>query len=104
LTAIRTPIDWPVPESETEDWIFAASALIFVEPTKSERAHKALRQALGGKRLEYLLALLAFIRTAHYWTIVHPGLEIEDDVRELMSAHKELAYLLLQDADLADPR
>lgn len=104
LTAIRTPIDWPVPESETEDWIFAASALIFVEPTKSERAHKALRQALGGKRLEYLLALLAFIRTAHYWTIVHPGLEIEDDVRELMSAHKELAYLLLQDPDLADTR
>jgi len=104
LTAIRTPIDWPVPESETEDWIFAASALIFVEPTKSERAHKALRQALGGSRLEYLLALLAFIRTAHYWTTVHPGLEIEDDVRELMSAHKELAYLLLQDPDLADTR
>jgi hypothetical protein len=104
LTAIRTPIDWPVPESETEDWIFAASAVIFVEPTKPERAHKALRQALGGKRLEYLLALLAFIRTAHYWTIVHPGLEIEDDVRELMSAHKELAYLLLQDPDLADTR
>jgi hypothetical protein len=45
----------------------------------------------GGKRLEYLLALLAFIRTAQYWTTVHPGLEIENDVRELMSSHKELA-------------
>jgi hypothetical protein len=42
------------------------SALIFVEPTKSERALQVLRQALGAKRLEYLLALLAFIRTAHY--------------------------------------
>jgi hypothetical protein len=104
LTAIKTPIDWPAPESEAEDWIFAASALIFVEPAKSERPHEALRQALGGKRLEYLLALLAFIRTAHYWTVVHPGLEIEDDVRELMSSHKELAYLLLQDPDLADAR
>ena len=40
---------------------------------------------------EYLLALLAFIRTAQYWTTVHPGLEIENDVRELMSSHKELA-------------
>jgi hypothetical protein len=33
--------------------------------------------------------------------MVHPGLKIEDDVRELMSSHKELAYLLLQDPDLA---
>ncbi len=102
MTAIKTPVDWPAAESEAEDWIFAAAALIFVAPGKSERAIQALRQALGGRRLEYLLALLTFIRAAHYWTIVHPGLEIEDDVRELMSLHKELAYLLLQDPDLAD--
>ena len=76
-----------------------ASALIFVEPTQSERARQALRRTLGGRRVEYLLALLAFIRTAHFWTVVHPGLEIEDDVRELMSTHKELASLLLQDPD-----
>ncbi|MGA9036105.1 MAG: hypothetical protein WB505_10885 [Pseudolabrys sp.] len=25
------------------------------------------------------------------WTTVHPGLEIENDVRELKSSHKELA-------------
>ena len=100
LTAIQKPIDWPDADSEAEDWMFAACAVIFVMPAKSERALKALRQALGGKRLEYLLALLAFIRAAHYWTMVHPGLEIEDDVRELMAAHKELASLLLQDPDL----
>jgi hypothetical protein len=93
-------VDWPEPDSDAEDWMFAACALIFVVPGKSERAQQALRQALGGKRLEYLLALLAFIRTAHYWTMVHPGLEIEDDVRELMASHKELASLLLQDPDL----
>jgi hypothetical protein len=100
LAAINGPIDWPAPESEIEDWIFAASALIFVEPTQSEHARQALRRPLGGRRLEYLLALLAFIRAAHFWTVVHPGLEIEDDVRELMNTHKELAYLLLQDPDL----
>ena len=99
LAAIETPIDWPAPDSDTEDWIFAACALIFVEPTQSERARQALRRTLGVKRVEYLLALLAFIRTAHFWTVVHPGLEIEDDVRELMSTHKELATLLLQDPD-----
>ena len=93
------PTEWPAPGSEMEDWIFAVSAVIFVEPGKSERARAVLRNALGGKRLEYLLALLAFIRTAHYWTVVHPGLEIEDDVRELMSKHQELASLLLQDPD-----
>ena len=95
---IKGPIDWPAPDSE--NWIFAASALIFVEPTQSERARQALRRTLGGRRVEYLLALLAFIRAAHFWTVVHPGLEIEDDVRELMSTHKELASLLVQDPDL----
>ena len=102
LAAINGPIDWPAPDSEIEDWIFAASALIFVQPTHSERARQALRRTLGGRRVEYLLALLAFIRTAHFWTVVHPGLEIEDDVRELMSTHKELASLLLQDPDLGN--
>ena len=72
LTAIKTPIDWPVPDSDAEDWIFAASALMFVEPTQSERARQVLRQALGGKRLEYLLAFLTFIRAAHYWTCGSP--------------------------------
>ncbi len=99
LEALPSPIEWPDMESETEDWIFAASALLFVEPTKSGRALQALRHALGAKRLEYLLALLAFIRAAHYWTMVHPGLEIEDDMRELMQEHRELASLLLQDPE-----
>jgi len=65
---------------------------------ESERARQALWQALGAKRLEFLLALLAFIRTAHYWTMVHPELEIEDDVRNLMASNKELASLLLQES------
>jgi hypothetical protein len=99
LEAFRS-VDWPDPESDAEDWIFAMSALIFVEPTKSERARQVLRQALGAKRLEYLLALLAFIRTAHYWTMTHPELEFEQDVRELMALHEGLASLLLQGSEL----
>jgi len=74
--------------------------LIFVEHAQAERARQALRQTLGGRRLEYLLALLAFIRTAHFWTMQPPGLQIEDDMRELMTHNKELASLLLQDPDL----
>ena len=100
LEALSSTIDWPSPESEAEDWIFAMSALMFVEPTKSARALGALQQALGAKRLEYLLALLAFIRAAHYWTMVHPKLEIEQDAGELLALNEELASLLLQGSEL----
>ena len=58
-----------------------------------------MRHALGGQRCEYVLALLAFVRTAHFWTLCHPGIEIEDDVKQLMNEHKELAALLLQEPD-----
>jgi hypothetical protein len=100
LAQTKEPIDWPAPETEMEEAIFVLSALTFVEPSQYERARQTLRQVLGGRRFEYLLALLAFIRTAHYWTVVHPGLKIEDEMRELLSEHKELASLLLQDPDL----
>jgi hypothetical protein len=100
LAQTKEPIDWPAPETEMEEAIFVLSALTFVEPSQSERARQTLRQVLGGRRFEYLLALLAFIRTAHYWTVVHPGLEIEDEMRELLSEQKELASLLLRDPDL----
>jgi hypothetical protein len=79
--------------------LFALCTLIFVSPMQSERPLQGLRHALGGKRCEYILALLAFIRTAHFWTVVHPGIEMEDDVKQLMDRHKELAALLLQEPD-----
>ncbi|MGA7034546.1 MAG: hypothetical protein WB052_17190 [Pseudolabrys sp.] len=88
-----------LPGSEIEDQLFALCTLIFVNPTQSELARKVLRDALGGKRFEYVLALLAFIRTAHFWTMVHPGIEMEDDVKELLGEYKELAALLLQEPD-----
>jgi len=34
--------------------------------------------------------------TAHFWTLTHPGIAMEDDVKELLKGHKELAALLLQ--------
>jgi hypothetical protein len=99
LEGLNEPVDWPTPDTEVEDHLFAICALIFVNPVKSERALKALRHALGGKRCEYLLALLAFIRTAHFWTLVHPAIEMEDDVKQFMVGHPELAALLLQEPD-----
>src|SRR6516225_9922795 len=61
----------------------------------------ALRHALGGTRFEFLMGLLAFIRTAHYWTVIHPDLVSEKDVSELLATNEELARLLLQDPEAA---
>ncbi len=93
--------DWPGSGTELEDQIFCAAATVFVEPGRAERPRRALRHALGGKRYEYLMGLLAFIRTAHYWTVVHPGLAPEDDVRVYLSVNEELARLLLEDPEAA---
>jgi hypothetical protein len=60
--------------------------------------HEPVQHQLG-KRFEYVLALLAYVRTAHFWTLVHPAIEMEDDVKQLVSKHKELAALLLQEPE-----
>ena len=101
LEALSAVKDWPAPETEAEDWVIAAATLIFVEPARSERARSALSQVLGGNRFEHLLGLLTFIRTAHYWTVLHPNLPLEEDARELLSGSEELARLLLQDPEAA---
>ncbi len=96
------PIDeWPRSETEEEDWLIAAASLVYVEPGRSERARLVLRKALGGNRLEHLMGLLAFIRTAHYWTVLHPELGFEDDAQGLLSVSEELARLLLEDPEAA---
>jgi two-component sensor histidine kinase len=101
LEALPTPMKWPAPETEAEDWLIAAATLLFVEPRRADRARRALRKALGGNRFEHLMGLLAFIRTAHYWTVLHPELSFEDDVRNLLKVNAELARLLLEDQEAA---
>jgi signal transduction histidine kinase len=101
LEAISAPIDWPEPETELEDCLFAAATVVFVEPLRSHRERAALRNAVGGQRFERLMGLLLFIRGAHYWTMIHPDLGFEDDVRQMLDQHEELARLLLEDAEAA---
>jgi signal transduction histidine kinase len=90
---------WPVPGSPMEDEIFACAAVLFVEPARSESARRALVHTLGLREYEFLSGCLAFIRTAHYWTMLHPEIESEDDMLELMRGHEELAHLLLEDPE-----
>jgi hypothetical protein len=99
LEAISTPIDWPEPETDLEDCLFATATVAFVEPLRSDRERAALRNAVGGQRFEHLMGLLTFIRTAHFWTKIHPDLGSEDDVRQMLDQHEELARVLLEDPE-----
>ena len=101
LESLPTLIEWPASDSEGEDWLIAAATFLFVEPRRADRARRALHKALGGNRFEHLMGLLAFIRTAHYWTVLHPELSFEDDVRDLLKVNEELARLLLEDQEAA---
>lgn len=104
LVALETAFpaaSWPDADTALEDQLFAAAALLFVEGARSERARRALRHALGGQRFEHFVGLLAFIRTAHYWTVLHPSLSREEDVQALLDANAELARLLLGDPEAA---
>lgn len=93
--------EWPASGSAAEDALFACASVLFTEPARSERARRAILHAVAPRNFELFSGCLAFIRTAHYWTMLHPEIETEEDMRELMRGHEELARLLLED-DEAD--
>ena len=100
LEGLTAPIEtWPSSGGELEDAIFACAAVMFVEPARSERARRAVVRAVGLQHFEFFSGCLAFIRTAHYWTMLHPEIETEDDMQSLLRGHEELARLLLEDPE-----
>jgi PAS domain S-box-containing protein len=88
----------PEPNSPEERAIFACSAHVFLKTPDAPRALHALKCVFDGKTLEYTKLLLAFIRTAHYWTEIHPELVLEDDVNQLLTTHEAIAACVLADA------
>ena len=99
LEAVAQPIDWPSPETSYDEDLLTSATVLFLEPTRAKRAKRALRTALGGEKFELLIGFLTFIRSAHYWTLMHPDLAFEDDIKELLREHEELAKLLLEDSE-----
>ena len=91
--------DWPDPRTDMEDLLFACAVIVFSEPARGESARLALLKALGARNFEYLIGFLAFVRTAHYWTMLHPEIETEEDMQILMQDHEELARLLMEDPE-----
>lgn len=85
----------PEPDSAQERAIFACAAHVFLRTADASRALDALKCVLDGKTLEYTKLLLAFIRTAHYWTEIHPELVLEDDINQLLATHEAIAACVL---------
>lgn len=91
--------DLPVTGSEAEADLFDALSAIFLRPLGAARELRAVRGLVGAATAEQLLALLAFVRAAHYWTETHPEIAFEPDMVVVMQRHKELSRLLLDTDD-----
>ena len=91
--------EMPAAETQREADLFDVLSLIFLEPRQSLPARRAVGRAFGDAGLEMLIAFLAFVRTAHFWTETHPELEYEPDMLLLMKEHGLLAQLLLNQSE-----
>jgi signal transduction histidine kinase len=90
---------FPAPDSLEEEALFACATHVFLQTSDAPQAHQALRSPLGPINFEQLNLLLAFVRTAHYWTKLHPELVFEDDIAHLLATHETLAECILRDPE-----
>jgi signal transduction histidine kinase/CheY-like chemotaxis protein len=89
----------PEPRTQCETDLFDALTMVFLAPRAAAHARTALRAAVGDATFELLVAYLAFVRTAHYWTEMHPELTYEPDMVEILRGHGELAALVLDTSE-----
>ena len=92
-------VEMPGAGTPMEEAIFALASHVFLQTPHAPACLDALERLLGAVRLQYLLVFLAFVRAAHYWTKVHPELEIEDDIKHLLETHEALATCILSDPE-----
>jgi PAS domain S-box-containing protein len=92
-------IEVPATDTPMEDAIFSLAGHVFLQTADAPECLDALERLLGTVQLQYLLLFLAFVRTAHYWTQVHPEIEYEDDIKELLATHEALAGCILDDPE-----
>lgn len=93
-----------LPESESfaEEAIFACAGHLFLQTAEAPRCLEVLRRALGSVKFQHLLVLITFVRTAHFWTKVHPELEQEDDITNLLKVQEGLAECVLRNEEERD--
>jgi PAS domain S-box-containing protein len=104
-SSIPAPLDEiPTADTEMELCLFSLASHVFLQTQNAPECLDALERFLGDVQLQYLLLFLAFIRAAHYWTKVHPEIQFEHDIKELLAAHEVLAGCILQDPEVATDR
>ena len=90
---------FPAPDTPEEWALFACATHLFLQTPDATKAREALQQVLEPAHLEHLNVLLSFVRTAHYWTKLHPELVFEDDLKQLLATHEALAECILNDPE-----
>ena len=91
--------EMPMPDTEMEDAIFVLAGHVFIKTKDYLACLEALARLCGPTHLQYLLLFLAFVRAAHYWTEIHPEIECENDINELLETHQALADCILNDPE-----
>jgi PAS domain S-box-containing protein len=97
-------VEMPMSNTLMEDGLFSLASRVFLQTADAAECMDALERLLGTVRLQYLLLFLAFVRAAHYWTRVHPEIQFEDDVKQLLAAHEALASCILDDPEASTDR
>jgi len=92
-------MEMPGADTQMEDGIFSLASHVFLQTADAPGCLDALERLLGTVRLQYLLLFLAFVRAAHYWTRVHPEIQFEDDIKQLLATHEALASCILNDPE-----
>src|SRR5262245_11925021 len=93
--------DWPDFDSDLGRRFRVACAVVFLDPVHATPWLRELLRLLGPRRYEQLMLFLAFVRTAHFWTEVHPELAFEPDLVAMLREHEALVEPLLRGADEA---
>jgi PAS domain S-box-containing protein len=92
-------VEMPTADTPMEDGLFSLACHVFLQTADAPACLAALERLLGPVRIQYLLLFLLFVRAAHYWTRVHPEIEFEDDIKQLLATHQALASCILDDPE-----
>lgn len=92
--------EMPDADSELEGAIFAFAGHVFLQTADAPASLERLRTGLGALGFQRLVLLLSFVRTAHYWTEVHPHIALEKDIKGLLKTEEALAECVLREPDI----